>query len=551
EGWNDVVTTSSTLANISTSCVYELFAEMDLFVNASGLHLVVADDDGLFYKKFNSSGVLQTSATISATGQFANIVGDEDNLYIVYFSGTYVYVKKSTTNGASWTSPTSLNLNTYVCTGVDVAIYDTDLHIVYGKSGDAHYYKLSGTSWSDYKNVSGEGTAGGSPHIALSDGRVHVSWRTEPNAYFCDESEEYTRDKAGTTWEGEQHVITSDAAAEWLVADDSKLHMFYYSYLPQIPKLFHLTRDLDGEYYEWSTPYDIGSANLFVGSLESTAYTADGDLHVISAHYNDVLNLRTFDGSSWSTAEDIGDEIERKWFTMEGNSNDLYVFWAKIETGDYTIQYRQYDANPLTPTGFAMSVSGDHPVLTWNSNKEADFDHYELSKTYSSLTKPPVIQTVIVNVSGTSYTDQNLDLNGVRTHFATYKVRAVDVEDNESAYTSSQTTKGNAGIAKSILGGSDSEIPKSFSVSSAFPNPFNPSTTIHYNLPKQTNVSIVVRDIQGYRVTGISLDKMEAGSYQYIWNGLNESGQSQPGGLYLISFSTPEYRTVQKAVLIR
>jgi len=91
-GWNNIVTTSSTIANISTDCGYEYFAEMNLFVNSGGLHVMVADDDGLFYKRFNSSGVLQSSTTISASGQFANIVGDEDNLYIIYFSGSSLYI---------------------------------------------------------------------------------------------------------------------------------------------------------------------------------------------------------------------------------------------------------------------------------------------------------------------------------------------------------------------------------------------------------------------------------------------------------------------------
>ena len=95
DGWNTTVTTTSTIEYISSSCFSTKFVDMDLFVNADGLHLVVEDDDGISYKKFNASGVLQTSATISTAGVHPNIVGDEDDLYILYGSGSNLYIRTS------------------------------------------------------------------------------------------------------------------------------------------------------------------------------------------------------------------------------------------------------------------------------------------------------------------------------------------------------------------------------------------------------------------------------------------------------------------------
>ena len=91
-GWNSIVTTSATMEEVNGDCVQDDYADMDLFVNSHGLHLLVADFDGIKYRRLNSSGSIQSTSTISASGEFPNIIGDEDDLYILYY---YVIVNSS------------------------------------------------------------------------------------------------------------------------------------------------------------------------------------------------------------------------------------------------------------------------------------------------------------------------------------------------------------------------------------------------------------------------------------------------------------------------
>ncbi|MEA3287032.1 MAG: T9SS type A sorting domain-containing protein [Candidatus Marinimicrobia bacterium] len=90
-----------------------------------------------------------------------------------------------------------------------------------------------------------------------------------------------------------------------------------------------------------------------------------------------------------------------------------------------------------------------------------------------------------------------------------------------------------------------------YSLLPIYPNPFNPSTTIQYELPKTTDISITVYDYLGRSVWTYEESAKPAGYYSKIWNGLNDNGKLAASGIYLISFSTPEFRAVQKAVLIR
>ena len=83
------------------------------------------------------------------------------------------------------------------------------------------------------------------------------------------------------------------------------------------------------------------------------------------------------------------------------------------------------------------------------------------------------------------------------------------------------------------------------------PNPFNPSTTIEYDLPNTTDLSIVVNDLRGRSIWTYEVSSIPAGSYSLQWDGLDNSGNQVASGVYLISLSTPEFRAVQKAVLIR
>jgi len=84
-----------------------------------------------------------------------------------------------------------------------------------------------------------------------------------------------------------------------------------------------------------------------------------------------------------------------------------------------------------------------------------------------------------------------------------------------------------------------------------YPNPFNPSTTILYELPETSNLTITIYDIQGRDIWSYKESSRSAGHYSLKWNGLNYNGKQSASGIYLISLSTPKFRAAKKAILIR
>ncbi len=94
-------------------------------------------------------------------------------------------------------------------------------------------------------------------------------------------------------------------------------------------------------------------------------------------------------------------------------------------------------------------------------------------------------------------------------------------------------------------------VPAGFRINAVYPNPFNPATTIEYDLPKPSEVSLVIYDVTGREVQTLVSRSQTIGRYQVSWNGTDETGTPVTSGIYMISFSTPDFRDVKKAVLIR
>ena len=77
-------------------------------------------------------------------------------------------------------------------------------------------------------------------------------------------------------------------------------------------------------------------------------------------------------------------------------------------------------------------------------------------------------------------------------------------------------------------------IPSTTELSNIYPNPFNPSTTIDYNLSVGTDVSLVVYDMKGSIVKTLVSNFQDAGLHQITWNGKNEIGGQVSSGMYLV-----------------
>jgi len=86
-----------------------------------------------------------------------------------------------------------------------------------------------------------------------------------------------------------------------------------------------------------------------------------------------------------------------------------------------------------------------------------------------------------------------------------------------------------------------SNTPIRTSLSKNYPNPFNPSTTINYELSTAGLVTLVIYDLKGSEVKTLIQEHQDVNYHNVVWNGLNNSGQSVASGRYLLKMSAPGY----------
>jgi flagellar hook assembly protein FlgD len=86
----------------------------------------------------------------------------------------------------------------------------------------------------------------------------------------------------------------------------------------------------------------------------------------------------------------------------------------------------------------------------------------------------------------------------------------------------------------------------------AYPNPFNPVTTISYELPTSTAVDLSVYDVAGKLVKRlVEGEVVGTGRHDVIWDGKNEAGRSVAAGVYLCRLEAGGHSTTQAIALVK
>ncbi len=259
--------------------------------------------------------------------------------------------------------------------------------------------------------------------------------------------------------------------------------------------------------------------------------------------------------------------------TGSGTNSDVTLFADAIDW-DFTGSYVVYDAFNRIPQAsginieywdmnilevateviipiFAPQAEGisiGNPSLAQNNDRYLVFDFLDSKTGSSSVLAVDLFEgtTGVIedNFGSVGFPKYSVDDNTIafeRDDYGTPTVRQIAVASdkiNASGVSQPYVTAGQRpswfAIGQRPVGIEEDGIsPKSFTLAQNFPNPFNPETTIRYELNRSAEVELAIYDISGRQVTTLVSGRQVAGQYQVTWNGLDRRGNPVASGIYL------------------
>ncbi|MCL1827332.1 MAG: T9SS type A sorting domain-containing protein [Candidatus Cloacimonetes bacterium] len=183
----------------------------------------------------------------------------------------------------------------------------------------------------------------------------------------------------------------------------------------------------------------------------------------------------------------------------------------------------------ITSPIFAIQIMWERPIYT-----ETPLVRYRVFR-----------DDVELNTSGAITNPQFMDLNASPTAtWYTYKVLAV-FTDGESLPVEIIVPVTETSIV-------DPDTPVlATRLESNYPNPFNPSTTIYYELNESSQASIEVYNIKGQLIKTLVNNHHEAGRHTVIWDGTDNNNGNVSAGVYLYRLKTNNYEETKRMIMVK
>ncbi|MCP4566007.1 MAG: T9SS type A sorting domain-containing protein [FCB group bacterium] len=235
--------------------------------------------------------------------------------------------------------------------------------------------------------------------------------------------------------------------------------------------------------------------------------------------FNDSLTMRTVNSLAISNDGDalFAGTFGGGVFRVVTGTNHAPLIVSQTPPGDGLIPIDQSEVVEFSVN--AYDLDGDNLTYLWILDSEVLTGQTGNSYTLQSDTLPLSYHSLELFVSDGEKTA------GVVWEFDIF----VDAEDRQDL----------------------SGLPREFELQQNHPNPFNPTTTIEYALPKRSGVEITVYNIAGQKVKTLLEATQPTGYYSLTWDGTDRYGRPVATGIYLYRLQAGDFIQTQKMVLLK
>jgi hypothetical protein len=291
-------------------------------------------------------------------------------------------------------------------------------------------------------------------------------------------------------WSSEVSNQSGGLGAANLTADEMKTHTRFTMNGPSNPGWDFEGESANGTEDYWDMDYSGGAGKI---SVAGAVAINDGYPYL-----------------SWEDGDDFSLPVELTTFTVEATNQGVLCEWtteSEIENLGFILERKTDD----TEWQEIASYKTDDGLLGQGSLSSAtDYEYLD------NLVEPNTTY---------EYRLADVDYNGIVTYHATREV-----------------TVGLAPLASKV---------EKFTVLPAYPNPFNPTTTIRYGIDTDSKITVQIYDITGQLITTLINTEQTQGWHSVVWNGTNNKGTQAPAGIYLSKITSNNRVKTTKLMLLK
>jgi hypothetical protein len=228
-----------------------------------------------------------------------------------------------------------------------------------------------------------------------------------------------------------------------------------------------------------------------------------------------LYDSTAFSGIRWSV------------FRVAAHSQTGQIFFSAPDSG-----YSVDNLRPNQPSNVIASLGQERVTLTWDQPPDPDILEFAVYRSRVSNFVPSESNRI-----GVPRSNIFVDHNIAGSNHWYYRIAAFDSSGNQSAFSEEVVV---------VLTGIEQAPPTSFALLQNFPNPFNPSTLIRYEVPQPSRVTIQVYDMLGREVATLLDEQLPAGRHSVRWNADGFSS-----GVYMYRMQAGGFTASRKLVLMK
>lgn len=297
----------------------------------------------------------------------------------------------------------------------------------------------------------------------------------------------------------------------------------------------HSWNGIDWEEVEkriWTHDESYNLINVLMQDLEDNIWVDNYQInYTYDSNGNRLTKFNQFwDGSVWVNTS------SKETYTYDSNGNlltHIYQEWNGEDWANYRLYTYTYDTNGNQLTFLEQEWDGTY----WVGNSRRAY-------TYDSNGNLITFLIEHWNDSiweGHRQWNYTYDTNGNELTFLEQEWNGATWQNYKRAEKSWEVLS----VVNNHL------IPESFIMHQNFPNPFNPFTTLQYNLPENSLVNITIYDMMGREVRTLVNQVEDAGYRSIIWDATNKYGKPVSAGIYLYQIQAGEYIQTKKMILLK